>query len=290
VGAPRAARAQACCAGSSAVTPGRLVLHENALAGFELRSAALLGTYDSRSAYHAAAPGTGEADFEEDVFASARVLERGQVSLLVPFVESWRTSRTTGAEFGGGVGDVNASARYDFTWAREVSYLPGIALLLGLTVPSGRAPESARLPLASDATGVGAVQLNAGLALERVVDRWLFGLSGLVAKRLSRRVQGLESDLGTQFTLLGNAGYVFADEASLALAVTFTAEGDASIDRVEASGTARRLLRFALAGSLPLGDRLRLQASTYLDPPFSGAGENQPSTLGFTSTVIGSLF
>jgi hypothetical protein len=287
--APLAASAQACCAGASAVTPGRLALHENALAGLELRAAALIGSYDSAAAYHASPPGIDEWDFEQDLLASLRVLQRGQLSLLVPFIESWRRAPTTGAELGGGIGDVNASARYDFTWAREYSYLPGIALLLGVTLPTGRAPESAHLPLGSDATGVGALQATVGLSLERAFAHWLAGVTGLVAKRLPRHVRGVESELGTQLMLLASAGYVFETEAALAAALTLTTEGRATVDGASLPGTARRFVRVALAGTLPLGDFMRLQATAYLDPPVNVMGKNQPATTGLTATWLWSF-
>jgi len=283
---PRVAWAQACCAGASAVTPGRLALHEDALVGVQARFAAVYGSYDSTAAYRKAPSGTSQWDLEQDLFASVRVVRRGQLSLLVPFVESWRRAPTTGSEFGGGIGDVNASARYDFTWAREVSFLPGIAALAGVTAPTGRPPESAHEPLGSDATGVGAVQLNVGLALERSFDAWLVSLTGLAAKRLARDVQGVESDLGTQFTLLGAVAYVFPMEASVALATTFTAEGNAKVDGAEVSDTSRRLLQVALAGSLPLDDRWRLQGAAFFNPPLNAVGKNQPATTGVALTGV----
>lgn len=284
--APRAALAQACCGGASAVTPGRLELHEEALVGVQARFTTIYGSYDSAATYRKAASGTTERDFEQDVFASVRVVRRGQLSLLVPFVESWRRAPTTGAEFGGGLGDVNVSARYDFTGAHEVSYLPGIAALGGVTAPTGRPPESAHEPLGSDATGVGAVQLNIGLALERSFDAWLVSLTGLAAKRLARDVRGVESELGTQFTLLGAVAYVFPVEASLALVATFTAEPPAEVDGAEVPGTARRQLQLALAASLPLADRWRLQGAGFFNPPLSGLGKNQPATTGVALTVV----
>lgn len=284
--APRNARAQACCAGASAITPGRLGLHEDALVGTQARFAAGYGSYDSAATFHEAPSGTTQRDFEQDWFAAVRVLPRGQLSLLVPFVMSWRRAPTTGAEFGAGLGDVNLSARYDFTWAREVSYLPGIAALAGVTVPTGRPPESAHEPLGSDATGVGAVQLHLGLALERSFDAWLVSVTGLAAKRLPRHVEGVESDLGTQFTVLGAVAYVFPLEASLALVASFTAEGNADVDGATVPGTSRRQLQVAFAGSLPLDDRWRLQGATFLNPPVSGLGKNQPATAGVALTVV----
>src|SRR5271165_6998987 len=100
---PSRAHAQACCAGGSAVTPGRLAMHEEALVGAELRTASVIGSYQLGS-YVASPPGTPEYDFEEDVFGAARVLKRGQIAFLVPIDETYRRTPRDGAHFGGAIG------------------------------------------------------------------------------------------------------------------------------------------------------------------------------------------
>ena len=117
------AYAQACCAGGSAVTPGRLEPHEVALVGTELHAASVIGSYQI-GAYRASPPGTPEYDFEEDVFGAVRFLRRAQVALLVPIDETYRRTPADGGHFGGGIGDVNASARYDFVLAGQSVYVP----------------------------------------------------------------------------------------------------------------------------------------------------------------------
>src|SRR6187399_1958151 len=98
------ARAQACCAGAAAVSPGRLMLHETALIGARLRAATSLGSYDARASFHGNPSGSNEFDFEQAVFGSLRFLRRGQAGAVLPLLESWRRSESTGAEFGSGLG------------------------------------------------------------------------------------------------------------------------------------------------------------------------------------------
>ena len=199
------AAAQACCAGSGAVTPGRLAVHEDALVGLQARAAHAFGSFDSRGHYSTPPPGSSEQDFEQDAIGALRmpVVDRAQLAVLVPLVETRRTARGVG-EFGGGLGDVNASARYDFLYAGQNRVVPGIGALIGITLPTGRPPESATQPLATDATGIGAFQVNAGLAIEQLWDGWLITAYGIVAKRTSRTVQGIRTTLGTQWTALGD--------------------------------------------------------------------------------------
>lgn len=288
LGAAGSARAQACCAGAAAVTPGRLLLHERALVGAELRGSFLVGSNDARGTFRAPPAGTSEWDFEQDLFASLALTDRAQASVLAPFVESARRSPTTGGEFGGGVGDVNASVRYDFVWAREDRYVPGLALLAGITLPTGRSPESAHEPLGSDATGLGAVQANLGVAAEQSFGPWFGNLSLLVAKRFDRSVHGLRSGLATQLTGIAAGGYAFS-ETSLAAAVTFSTEGDASIDGRSVPRSAKRELRVSGTVTTSLSDTVRLRGGVFFDPPVNVLAQNEPDALGLSATFVKSF-
>src|SRR5260370_9909956 len=91
MGLPTRAWAQACCAGGSAVTPGRLKPYEDALVGIRMRVAGVIGSYDVGGRYVPSPAGDGEGDFEQDVLGALRVLPRGQVTLLVPIDETLRS-------------------------------------------------------------------------------------------------------------------------------------------------------------------------------------------------------
>jgi hypothetical protein len=78
------ASAQACCAGASAITPGRLAVHEDALVGLQLRGAQLLGSFDPSGRYRPSANGSSETEFRQEVFAAVRFLRRAQISVLIP--------------------------------------------------------------------------------------------------------------------------------------------------------------------------------------------------------------
>jgi hypothetical protein len=282
------ARAQACCAGAAAITPGRLLLHERALAGLEVRGSVLTGSHAQDGAFRAPPAGTREWDFEQDLFASLALTERAQASVLAPFLESTRRSPTTGSELGGGLGDVNVSVRYDFVWSHEYRYVPGIALLAGATLPSGRAPEAAKKPLASDATGLGAVQANAGLALERSFGDWFADAALLVAKRFDRTAHGVRSGLATQFTGIAAGGYTWT-QTSAALALTYSAEGDASLDGASVASSAKRELRLTGSVTTSLSDTVRLRGGVFFDPPLDGVAQNEPDTLGLSATFVKSF-
>lgn len=283
------ARAQACCAGASAITPGRLDLHEQALVGVFLSGSRGLGSYDTTRSFRRAPSGVAETDLRQDIVGALRWLERGQLGILIPIHASWRRSPTTGAELGGGIGDLSFSLRYDAINNREYRYLPGIALLGGVTLPTGRPPEAARNPLGSDATGIGATQLSVGLALERSFGDFLLNVTGLAAQRTPRKVLGVDSELGTQWMGLFAVGYTMREETAAAFVLTYTHEGDARIDGQVVPETASSRLRLSLSASSTVSDSWRLQGSVFLDPPLDGLGRNQPSTVGATLGLIRSF-
>jgi hypothetical protein len=256
-------------------------VHEAALVGATLEAAYVYGSYGPSGAYRAAPDSAGEQNFEQDLLAALRVLGRGQLSLVVPFVQTRRsTARVT--SFGGGLGDVNVAARYDFVDAGSSRYVPGIALLFGVTLPTGTPPESASRPLATDATGTGAVQLNGGVALEQIYGSWLFNLTGIVSQRLTRTASGVSERLGTQFTGLGGAAYTFESKIALAAFASYSAEGDATVAGTRVPDSSRRALLLGLAVSASPVDTVRLQASVFGNLPISDFGANQPASIGLS--------
>jgi len=282
-GAPSPARAQACCAGGSAVTPGRLQLHEDALVGVELKAATVLGSYAQGGGYTASPAGDTEGGFEEDLFGAVRVVPRGQVALLVPFDETARKDTTDPSRFGGGIGDVNLSARYDFLLAGESSYVPGIALLAGVTFPTGKPPDSFANPAQEiDTTGAGVFQASGAIALEQIFGPWLVNATGLLAVRSARSGE----QLAPQGTFLAATAYTFPNDMALALSASYAFEGDASDDGTPIHDSSKRALVVTFSGFWPVTDTWRLLGGLYLDPPFDGLGTNQPTVGGLTFTVI----
>jgi hypothetical protein len=285
--APRGASAQACCAGSGALTPGRLAVHEDALVGAQARVADGYGSFDGHGHYNSNPAGTSELDLEEDVFGSIRFLRDGQAAIFVPFVETRRQARGSGSELGGGLGDVNLSARWDFLVAGESRVVPGIGALGGVTFPTGTAPEDTGTPLATGATGVGAVQGNLGLAVEQSWGPWLVNATGIAAKRFPRTAQGVHTALATQVTLLAGAAYAFPNDAALAASLSYAFEGDATVAGQREPDSGRRLLRATVSATWPLSDRLRLTGGVFFDPPIVHVDQNAFPQLGL---VLGGIF
>ncbi len=290
---PAGALGQACCAGGSAITPARLQLHEDWAIGLETHATTITGSFQGPdgTGYVPNPPGTGEVDLEEDVLATARFLERGQVSLDIPFLATYRYDPGI-TDFGGGVGDINLGARWDFITAAESLHLPGIAVLAGVTVPTGRPADApSASALAANATGIGAYQLTGGVALEKIFGTHLLvDLTGLVSQRLPRTVeiggQTIQETLGLQLFAIAAVGWAFDNGIGVAVSGTFTGELDAVLNGERVPDSGRSLTTISLSGTLPITDDWRLQGSLFDDPQISGLGANQPIGTGLTFTVL----
>ena len=83
-----------------------------------------LGQSDAFGGYSRLTPGSGEQDFTESLLATVRVLDRGQLGATVPFDESNRYVPGL-HQFGGGIGDLSSTARWDFLYSMNRRISPG---------------------------------------------------------------------------------------------------------------------------------------------------------------------
>ncbi len=297
--APRQALAQACCAGASTLTPARLTALEDAAVGLQLQMTYNTGSFDGQQHYIPNPPGTGEQDFAENLFGTVRFLQRGQVSLLVPFVQTRRTyaGPPSTTEFGGGLGDINLGVRWDFLLAKEVRYWPGVAVLAGLTVPTGKAVD--QLPQGSsstEATGIGAFQATGGIALEQAYGHILVNLTGLLTQRFERHVcpssptgpppPCISETLGLQFSGLAAVGWAFHYNQGIALILSYSGEGNPIFDSQVQPGQGRQSTNLGISGGTPLWEDWRFQGSLTDSLPIDGLGRAQPVGINLTASIL----
>jgi hypothetical protein len=289
--ASREALAQACCAGASTLTPARLTALEDAAVGLQLQFAGITGSFDDKRNYIPNPPGASEQDFAENVFGTVRFLKRGQVSLLVPFVQTRRTyvpvpGQPGVTEFGGGVGDINLGARWDFLLAKETQYWPGIAVLAGVTFPTGKAPDQVE-GSSTQATGIGAFQATGGLALEQAYGHILVNLTGLISQRFERRVGTIAETLGPQFSGLAAVGWAFHYNQGLAAILSYSGEGNAVFNAQSVPGSGRESTNVGISGGTPLwDDDWRFQGSATYALPVYGLGRSQPIGITVTASIL----
>ena len=280
------ARAQACCVSTSAIFPARLADDENGLVGVAAKGSVVFGSYDGQRVLHGAPAGASEIDLGQTLLVTGRVADEPvQINVSVPFVETYRSAGTSSA-FGGGVGDVTFAMRWDVVTDERDHVVPGIAPLLSVTVPSGTPIEMAKDPLGTDATGLGAAELGAGLALEKMFGRTLLAITGTATFHGSRTVTGVHSQLGPDLAATVGASYTFNRGPSVGAAITYTGSFDSSIAEASVPYSARALTTIALVGALPLRGDTRLLGSLFFVPPISGVGQNELGAVGLSLTLI----
>jgi len=281
--APRAARAQACCVGTGLVTPARLRMFENHAVGVQTRFRSVMGSLSATGDYVPAPTGDNELDAEQDLFAATRFGPHFQAALQVPFVETGRRTNTTGSAWGGGIGDVSVNARYDIIANGEGSRWPGIAVLGGLSAPTGRAVgQQASDPLATSATGTGSFDGNLGLAVEQVVGQGFASITGWAAPGWSDNTHRFRPRL----TGLLAGGYTFRVDRTVGAYLLASRQAQAR-DTTGAPITDSQvvLLTAGLAGAIPLGEQQwRLQGAAFADLP--AWGRNQTTGVGITLALL----
>jgi hypothetical protein len=281
---PARALAQACCAAPSLVIPSRLQRHESYGVGLQLRGRGVFGAFGSDGGYASASNGDVEA--AQELFASARVFARAQVALLVPFIETRRRAMNL-SETGGGLGDVRFAGHVELTRAGERAYVPGLALLLGGSFPTGTAPDQAELLLASDATGTGAWEGSVGLELDQRFERLFVTVAAAVAQRASRDVSGVHQSFAPRFLAVASGGVVLEHDAALGGFVSALTQGGARDGSgAEIPGSAQSLVTAGVAATLPVWDGWRAQATASVDCPISGWGRNQHAGAGFAVSML----
>ncbi len=281
------AAAQACCGGGSLTSPTRLAAHEDFAVGLQTRARSVLGSFGSTGQYTSAAT---EDDLEQDLAASFRVTERGQIGAVVPYLETRRIESGT-AQWGSGIGDLAFNARYDFLTAAEALHWPGIGLLASVLVPTGKASGAGTNPSSTDATGTGTFNATLGLALEKArgpyygaIDAWATYCFDLTVTPPGGMT--MTTSFPLQWTLLALGGYVFDSEAALALYLNVLERGDDTRNGMSQAGTVLRLTTLGVSGVLPFHDLWRLQGTVFSDVLVSSFGRNEQGGIGLTAALV----
>jgi hypothetical protein len=285
---PRRAHAQACCAGGTVVTPARLAPYEDWAVGLQMRARSNPGSFSSAGEYRTSAG--VEQVFEQDLAASARLMRRAQLGVMVPMIQTHRNASGLD-DWGGGIGDVSLTARYDALLPAQSLYWPGISVLVATTLPTGTPPDAATHPLAADATGEGTYDFSVGLDLEKAFGHVYVAVNGWLTHRFDRTVAvagaaPISNSFSTRWTALAVASYVFDNDAALGLQVSNMNEGVATINGVADPTTGLRTTTVGLAGVIPLRDSWRVQGTLFSDVMLSSFGRNEPAGYGLTAAIV----
>jgi hypothetical protein len=251
----------------------------------QMRARAVMGAFGPSGSYATSGAGQSDVGFEEDLFGALRLGSRFQVALLAPFVQTARA--VPGASgFGGGLGDVSASARFDLTNAGTRGAWPGFALLAGLAAPTGTPPDEADDPLATSGTGTGSFEGSLGVAVEEIIGSGFVSLSGFVSKRTSRTSAGVEQTFAPRLSAVLAGGYTFGHDTTVGAFASALRQGDARDANGALANSTIALVTAGAALATPLWQTWRLQMTLFADLPIAGWGRNQTAGFGGTLSVI----
>ena len=205
---------------------------------------------------------------------------------------SWRRSsrrrarRSGTSGFGGGLGDLTASARFDVSNAGTRGAWPGLAVLAGLAVPTGTPPDEADDPLATSGTGTGSYEGSLGVAVEEIIGQGFVSLSGFVSKRTGRAADGVEQTFAPRLSAVLTGGYTFGHDTTVGAFASALRQGDARDANGAIANSSVALVTAGAALALPFWDAWRLQTTLFTDLPIAGWGRNQTVGFGGTLAVI----
>lgn len=281
----RVAHAQACCASPSGFAPARLRPGEHALVGFVASAGFVSGSFGRDRSFATPSNGTREVDLGQRLFVAWAPWERAELSVTMPFVETYRAAGTE-TNVGGGLGDARVASRWALVKIGADRIVPGVHVLSGLTLPTGTPGDAAKRPLATDASGAGAFQLDYGLALEQAYGRVLVNLTGTVGWRGARDVRGTSTQLGLLFSGFVAVSYSFSNQLSLAASASYEASLAARSGGVDVPDSETAKTTFGISGAIPVARGVRATASVAWNPHISGLGKNELAAFTATAGLV----
>lgn len=290
----REAEASACCMSASVTGVGRLAIWEDAAAGVMTTYGHGTGLSTSTSAWRGLPAGVLEDDVRLDAWALVRLAESWQVTARVPWVVGLRTAADGTASVGTGPGDVMAGVRWDVIGLGEYAELPGVALMLSGTAPTGRRPEEATDALGASATGRGAWGVSAALAVEKAVVPWFVRVDGAFTWLFSfrRADTGAWQQFGPDLNVgLTGGRELIADKLVLALALRVDHEWPMHVDGETFADSGATSLTTSLSTSWKVTPKWTLTASAATDVLGRlGVARNRPERLTFSLGVRHAFF
>lgn len=288
------AAASACCMSASVSGVGRLAVWEQAAAGVMTAYGHGTGLSTASGAWRGLPPGVLEDDLRLDAWALVRLSDAWQVTARVPWVVGFRTAADGTSSVGTGVGDVMAGVRWDVIGLGEYAELPGIALMVSGTAPTGRRPEQALDALGASATGRGAWGVTAALAVERAVVPWFIRADGAFTWLFSfrRADTGAWQQLGPGLDVGVTGGReLVADKLVLALAFRLNHEWPMRVDGEALPDSSATSLSTALSTSWKVTPKWTLTGAVATDLLGRlGVARNRPERITFTVGVRHAFF
>jgi len=227
-----------------------------------------------------------------------RLNKHFQIGLTLPYVFN-TTKNPYAKQSGSGIGDMSISTRYEFFHEFQLrkigskksidSKTPYLALILGLTVPTGKSEESAENEV--DITGKGFYSTNLGLSVTKSIIRsrlqlsadlsWQHGFSNQYDKYFGQTISPFTKQPGDKINYSMTANYIFGSEHALALTASGFSQGSYMLDGKSATNSEERNISFLVAYTYYPHIQFRVTPSIKWSIPTDNFGRNATGSTTF---------
>lgn len=287
-----AASAQSCCAASQSSGPVRLSMGQVGAVGVDASGGMYTGVF-ADTAYRRL-DDRGQ-EYRQTLFGTWRLADVWQVSATVPLVQNYRSAGDY-SEWGGGLGDLGAQARYEVITTGASASWPGIGIVGSVTAPTGRAPmdsmERGSHPLQSDVTGAESWRFAAVVQVEWTGPRSFLAVEVGPYQGLPYTNRSDQSVLpGTGGSARLSTGRTFAAPLTwdgvvyTAVGANFDINASRRVDGVAMDRTAERMTGLSIQVAGFVTETIHLTLGGTWDLPFDGLGQNRMAGPGIGLAV-----
>ncbi len=261
---------------ATAIGMGRLLIWEDFAVGLNTSLRGAVGRWDSDARWRDHADDYEELDWRSEVWGLVRVHRRAAVYAAVPWLVSWRASGAL-ERSGAGISDIRFGARFEALEIGEYVEFPGLAFLLTVSAPTGRAMHETQDVLGADVTTRGAWTIGVGMSLEKTHLPWFVRLDvgGVFALPMERDDLGKTQQLGHSLVLGVAGGAEIVSHVVLSLVARLTWESSLSIGGVTVDNSERTDAGLGLAVSWRVQPHWTLQLGLDTGLFANDLGDNQ---------------
>ncbi|MCB9644569.1 MAG: transporter [Myxococcales bacterium] len=277
---PSRADAAACCVSATVSGVGRLRNWEHFAVGLRTSLLAGTGQWDTKALWHGYGDDYQEHEWRSELWGLVGVHRRVSLFARVPWSVNYRKVGTQDA-WDGWFGDLQAGARFELISIGQFLHVPAVALIVGVTAPTGRATGQAQNPLAADVTGRGAWMLSAGVTIEKTFYPGFVQLNAGVQVPLpsEREDLGVWQRFGPGIPVTLSGGVELGDTVVLALVARFFWEDQLVLGDRTIAGSSRIDAGIGLSASWSFDPHWTVQAMFDAGILADGWGLNQPGRL-----------
>ncbi len=274
------AYAGACCMSSALSGVGRLRNWEKFAVGVRSGGLFELGQWDTKAKWNDYGSDYLAHEWRSEVWGLVGV--HRQISLFARIPWSLNHRRVGDQEaWDGWFGDLQGGARFDLIRVGQAPHLPGLALIVGVQAPTGRATHQAHNSIGADVTGRGAWVLSAGAVLEKTFYPGFVQLDVGVQIPLpaERSDLGVMQRFGIGIPLVLTGGWEFAKNFVLALHLRFLWEDDLTLGERKIAESSRIDAGVSASLAWSFDPHWTLQVLVDSGIFASSMGRNQPGRL-----------